>query len=115
MIHNLKIKKKYADRILTGEKTFEVRLNDRDYQKGDIIKFRVIDKKMPKQGEPYHEIEDMEFLISYIHTGYGMSNEFSRAEKNIYDYVILGIIPLHIANKHVDEGSKDGQGTTNED
>lgn len=107
MIHNLKIKKRYADRILTGKKTFEVRLNDRDYQKGDRIKFMVTGA--------YHEIEDMEFLISYIHTGYGMRSEFSRAEKNTYDYVILGIIPLHVANKHVDERSKDGQGTTNED
>lgn len=39
MKHEIKIKQNYLCRILTGEKTFEVRKNDRDYQVGDTIIF----------------------------------------------------------------------------
>lgn len=39
--HKLKIKKVYLDRIISGEKTCEIRFNDRDYQKGETIQFMV--------------------------------------------------------------------------
>lgn len=42
MEHELKIEKVYFDKIVEGEKTCEVRLNDRDFQKWDVIKFLVI-------------------------------------------------------------------------
>ena len=38
-IHFLKIKEKYFERIQKGEKTCEIRFNDRDFQKGDEIVF----------------------------------------------------------------------------
>ena len=37
MIHELKTEKKYYDRVVTGEKKFELRKNDRDFQVGDEI------------------------------------------------------------------------------
>lgn len=37
--HNLKLDKQYIHSVKTGEKTCEIRLNDRDYQKGDYIYF----------------------------------------------------------------------------
>lgn len=37
MIHELKIEPKYYEAIRTGEKTFEVRENDRDYRAGDYL------------------------------------------------------------------------------
>ncbi len=40
MEHELKIEKRYLDRIFDGTKTCEVRLNDRDYQVGDTIVFK---------------------------------------------------------------------------
>ena len=40
--HNLKIRKDFADAVYSGEKTFEIRENDRGFQKGDIIIFNVI-------------------------------------------------------------------------
>ena len=43
LIHKIKIQKKYFDKIITGEKTFEVRKNDRDYRKGDCVQFTVLD------------------------------------------------------------------------
>ena len=35
--HELKTWSEYYTNILLGEKTFEVRKNDRDFQKGDIL------------------------------------------------------------------------------
>ena len=37
MIHKLKIKQCYLCHILEGTKTFDVRINDRDFQVGDTI------------------------------------------------------------------------------
>ncbi len=35
--HKLKIKPEYLSEILCGNKTFEIRLNDRDYEPGDKV------------------------------------------------------------------------------
>ena len=37
MIHELKIAPEHFRAILSGEKTFEVRVNDRDYRTGDFL------------------------------------------------------------------------------
>lgn len=37
MIHELKILKSFADAIISGDKTFEVRHNDRGFQKKAVI------------------------------------------------------------------------------
>ena len=59
-VHELKIEKDYADSVYFGDKTFEVRLNDRGFQKGDIVKFRPlgedgvsIDTRHPLCGKEY--------------------------------------------------------------
>lgn len=41
-IHKLKLQKQYWDSINEGTKTCEVRLNDRDFQKGDFIEFEEV-------------------------------------------------------------------------
>lgn len=43
MQHTLKIDKKWLTRIMDGQKTSELRFNDRDYQTGDTVIFRPID------------------------------------------------------------------------
>lgn len=43
MTHNLKTWKEYYQRIVSGEKTFEVRKNDRDFQTGDFLKLEEYD------------------------------------------------------------------------
>ena len=78
MLHEIKILKHYAERIVSGEKDFEVRFNDRDYQKGDIIRFNVITQK---DGLRISDYDPLIREIKYIHTGLGM-------EKG---YVILGL------------------------
>lgn len=35
--HRIKLEPRYFDRILSGQKTFEIRKNDRDYQVGDRL------------------------------------------------------------------------------
>lgn len=46
MIHEIKIQSKYYKKVLTGEKTFEIRFNDRNYAVGDILKLREIENNM---------------------------------------------------------------------
>lgn len=43
MLHILKIDEKWFERICSGQKTSELRFNDRDYQTGDIIALRPVD------------------------------------------------------------------------
>lgn len=37
MIHELKIMPKYFNAVVSGKKTFEVRINDRNYKTGDYL------------------------------------------------------------------------------
>lgn len=39
-IHELKIAPEYFEKLLSKEKTFEFRYNDRNYQVGDILKLK---------------------------------------------------------------------------
>ncbi len=38
MLHELKIDEPYFEQIISGGKNFEIRYNDRGYQKGDKVK-----------------------------------------------------------------------------
>ena len=49
-VHNLKILNDFADAVVMGEKPFEIRKNDRGYQKGDYIKFQAIDESGTPNG-----------------------------------------------------------------
>jgi len=70
MIHNLKIKVSFADAVLSGEKNFEIRYNaDRGFQKGDIVRFIVIDD----EGNPTsHPLRREAFDITYVFSGVGL-------------------------------------------
>jgi len=76
--HKLKIKEDFANAIITGEKNFEIRKNDRGFQRGDLIEFVVVDDK----GVAYHhEIDEYLYKINYVMNGYGLKN----------GYVVFGI------------------------
>ena len=86
MVHELKIKKCFADSVLSGEKTFEIRENDRGYQKGDLIIFQVVDETS-FGGTFYvnhHELNNKVYKITYVLSGWGL-------EEGI---VALGIMPF---------------------
>lgn len=45
MLHSLKILSEYAIPKLRGDKPFEIRFNDRNFQVGDLIRYNCIDNK----------------------------------------------------------------------
>ena len=63
MIHKIKINKAYADAVLSGEKPFEVRENDRGYQKGDYVEFQVMDGLLKDQ---FHKLNGKRYKITYV-------------------------------------------------
>lgn len=84
-IHNLKILNDFADAVAAGEKPFEIRENDRGYQKGDYIRFRAINKY---GAQDHHCINDKLYLITFVMNGWGIKN----------GYVVLGIKESEGAN-----------------
>lgn len=64
----------FENDILDGLKTFEIRENDRGFQKGDIIRFKVVDTRT----NPIinHPIEDKTYEITYVLNGWGIKNGF---------------------------------------
>lgn len=82
-LHELKIKEDYFNAILRGEKTFELRKNDRDYKVGDLIHFVQVNGK-----EYFSHSKDV-YRIAYILqdvSQYGLDK----------DYCILAIKKLEI-------------------
>ena len=84
MLHRIKIKWPYLAHILEGKKTFEVRINDRDYQVGDELEFDPIDDDR----YPVVQVVPV-FEVVYVHCGYGVAPGF----------VVLGIQQKQIATK----------------
>lgn len=79
--HELKILEQFADEIVEGNKMFEIRDNDRAYQKGDYIRFKAIHKNTFGSNEVDHEINEQIYKITYVLSGWGLKN----------GYVALGI------------------------
>lgn len=80
--HKLKCAPEYFARLQSGQKTFEIRKNDRDYQVGDIL---VISEYDPSKGWPDHgSYETLRAEIVYM-------TSFEQKE----GYVVLGIVLLN--------------------
>lgn len=77
--HDLKLNIEFCDAVLNGEKTFEVRKNDRGFQTGDLIRFIPTDGTVREHAK--HEISGHTYKITYILNGWGIKN----------GYVVLGI------------------------
>lgn len=78
MEHELKCNTEYFSRIAMGQKTFEIRKNDRDYQVGDKLILREYD---PKTGWPDHgAVETLVAKVVYL-TSYEQKD----------GYVVMGI------------------------
>lgn len=69
MIHELKIGKNYLKRLFEGKKKSEIRVNDRDYQVGDILKFYNSLRNVNVGDKDFYLL----FEITHIHSGVGMA------------------------------------------
>lgn len=78
--HKLKLRKEFVQPVLEGKKTFEVRLNDRNYRVGDTLKFIPVEavdgEKQEVKRISMPEIEDMVFEITYILEGWGLQDNY---------------------------------------
>ena len=85
MTHLLKIRADFADRVLSGEKTFELRKNDRDFQRGDEIIFQVVRLYGSAcEADEEHLLNEKTYTITYVLSGWGLKK----------GYVALGIKPV---------------------
>lgn len=79
--HKIKIDEEFADAVLCGDKNFEIRKNDRGYQKGDHVIFDVVDVSIFGTTHLDHPLNDLEFEITYVLNGWHVEQ----------DYVVFGI------------------------
>ena len=73
MKHELKLRIEYADAVNSGMKSFEIRKDDRGYQRGDTVKFKVIDNCGV---HIEHPVEEKEYLIGYVLHGWGLEQNW---------------------------------------
>lgn len=81
VVHRLKLSDKFANAVLSGDKNFEIRENDRGFQKGDIVTFIVIDRS---DFAVYHPLNYKKYVITYVLNGWGLKE----------NYVVFGIKEL---------------------
>lgn len=71
-IHELKILPEYYDAVRCGDKRFEIRKNDRDFHRGDILRLKEWD------GEKYTG-EELDTIVRYVLYGideYGLAEGY---------------------------------------
>lgn len=76
--HKIKLLLNFCDDVLSGDKTFEIRENDRGYQKGDRVVFQPYESSDPFVKHP---ISEKVYEITYVLNGWGLKN----------GYVVFGI------------------------
>lgn len=75
MLHKIKIRESFANAVYTGDKTFEVRKNDRGYQKGDLIAFTVLYDSDGLEMTS-HPIMRKTYQITYVLSGWGIEDGY---------------------------------------
>jgi hypothetical protein len=73
-LHKIELQIGFCDAVLSGDKCFEVRKNDRGYQKGDYVQFIPVDVGSLKK--PYHEVQNKVYLITYVLGGWGLPDNY---------------------------------------
>lgn len=72
-VHTIKIREDFCGALMNGEKTFEIRENDRGYQTGDVLQFKPVDSRgLPVENRIEHEVFD----VLYILSGWGLKNGY---------------------------------------
>lgn len=88
MTHQLKISLPFANALIDGLKTFEVRKNDRGFNAGDYVHFMCWSDR--DNMKLMHEINDVDWRINYVLSGWGIEE----------GYVVFSLEPVR---KVVDE------------
>lgn len=89
MIHEIKLAKEFCHSVENGNKTFEIRLNDRNYRAGDCVKFIPWDSIKNKKSTKFRNLEETYYEITYLLSGWGLND----------GYVAFSIAP--ITNKSI--------------
>ena len=71
-IHKLKLDIAYCDAVYSGEKPFEIRTNDRGYQKGDFVVFTPVDGIYTVD----HPVQDNKYEITYVLSYFGLKDGY---------------------------------------
>jgi hypothetical protein len=79
--HEIKIRCDYAEMILSGKKTFEIRVNDRDYREGDEVIMTQVDQR----AEPIHEAPKIHATIGTVLEDWGLKR----------GYVVFSLLDVH--------------------
>ncbi len=73
MTHELKIRPNFFNEVLSGEKTFEIRKNDRKFKVGDLIELKECDKETGYTGRS--AIFDITYVMTdreYVKKGFAV-------------------------------------------
>lgn len=82
VVHKLKIDEEFLDAKLRGDKLFEIRYNDRGYQKGDITEYK-------KWNEDTCSFDYFRYEITYV-TSYKQKSNF----------VVFGERKIEVKDEH---------------
>lgn len=74
MTHQLKISLPFADALIDGSKTFEVRKNDRGFNAGDYVHFTCWSDR--DNIKLMHGINDVDWRINYVLSGWGIEEGY---------------------------------------
>lgn len=76
MVHRIKLLEDFAEAVLNGDKSFEIRKNDRGYQKGDTVIFRVVERNNPTFEVATSPLNGRLFEITYVISGWGLQDGY---------------------------------------
>lgn len=85
--HEINLEQFYLEALLDGSMAFVVWMNERGYQKGDILVFH---NERTCQNDLSHTNGLMRFAVTYVHSGYGVKDGFvvmgvKQIEGNIHE------------------------------
>lgn len=99
--HVLKVQAPYMDALLDGSKTFEVRKNDRAYQRGDVLvlwEYGGSFKDCDRFPCDLHNPRNVRRVVTFVYSG---DPRFGGVEPG---YVVLAITPESSAGPDTTEG-----------
>ena len=75
MIHELKLQEQFCQDKVDGNKPFEIRFNDRNFQKGDKVKYTAIDS-LGIRIYRYSQLEERTYEITCVIGAWGLKEGY---------------------------------------